>query len=140
MIIRSKKLFDKVFVRVWLEENQALDSLWYYYGSMEKVMQDTLHKHSKDCLQKDFLIIAKMLLRKRKKPFSHLAFAKRTNYGYAFFETISHSAIDILHEIAQKITKLHPEYEFAFVVEVCSEFANMSEQELSFKNLPFGLK
>lgn len=95
----------------------------------------TMAETLREKVYKDWLKIAESVVRKRGKQISDLAFAKRTNTGYAFFESIHHEGLDMLHEIAQKIHDLYPHYQFSFVVELCSELANNDGEHLSSHEL-----
>lgn len=73
--------------------------------------------------------IAKQHVKKQGRKLDDLRFAKRTVHGYAFFD-VGHDVWDHLHEIANEVFRANPQYDFAFVVEICSELVNTEEQDL----------
>lgn len=116
------------FVREWLPKFQALESITWYCCSMMKMQSLISEKHRN--LISDVLSLAQQKVKRQGKQLSDLRFAKRTKYGYAFFEK-THDMWDVLHETAKEALRKHPEYELAFVVEICSELVNMDESEIS---------
>lgn len=96
---------------------------------MIKTMQSLLTAEHKKVIA-DVLDVARERVRRRGRRLSDLRFAKRTIHGYAFFE-VGHELWEILHEIAQEVFSRNPHYDFAFVVELCSEIVNTDEEALS---------
>lgn len=88
------------------------------------------HMNTKDCIEKDLLLIARKIVGKRGRRLSWLSFAKRTPLGYAFLKTTD-SNWDVWEEIVQQVKKIHPQYEFAVVVEIASAFFNQEEEALN---------
>lgn len=94
------------------------------------------HKH----LKLSLLQIAKEAVKKRGRRLSWLRFAqRRTSQGYAFVLDTD-TPWDVWHEIVEKAASLHPEYAFATVVDIASEFFNTEkdlEQEEMRQTLQF---
>lgn len=84
------------------------------------------HMDSKDCIQKDLLLIARKIVGQRGRRLSSLSFAKRTQIGYAFLKHTD-NMWDIWEEVVQQTKKLHPHYQFSVVVEIASELFNQEE-------------
>ena len=120
-------LSDKDFVRIWLGKFQALDTYSIYYDSMLKMHSLISKKHTQLVL--DIVHIARKKVKQRGKRLPDLRFAKRTADGYAFFKA-KYDIWDILHEIAQEVFAKHSQYDFSFIVEVCSEVVNSDESDI----------
>lgn len=80
---------------------------------------------------KDLLRVTEEAVRKRGRRLSWLRFAKRrTPQGYAFFLQ-KDIPWDVIHEIVSQVYKLHPQYAYATVADIASEFFTMDEDELA---------
>lgn len=106
---------------------QALDTRAYYCDSMCKMHSLISSQHK--ALVSDVLNTARERVKRRGRHLSDLRFAKRTTNGYAFFE-VGHDVWDMLHDIVMEVYQRHSHYDFAFIVEVCSEVVNTDEKDL----------